>query len=88
MPDFLRRASPRLMVKAIAYVPLHMLVELISSHRNSFVLLLLGLERLGYRPAQVVAMRRWIDAECARTARVVEYDEFQQRWRGEGRVTT
>jgi hypothetical protein len=77
---FVRGATPRLVVKAIAFAPLHVIVELVSMHRNSFVLLLLTLERLGYRAPQVVAMRRWIDAECARTARVVEYDEFRQRW--------
>ncbi len=77
---FVRTATLRQVVKAVAYSPLHAVVEVISSHRNSFILLLLALERLGYRPAPVVTMRRWIDAECGRVARVVEYDEFQRKW--------
>ncbi len=61
----------------LALAPFQVFVELISSHRNSFLWVLLPAERLGYRPKNLAKVRRFIAAECRKPAPVLEYKAFR-----------
>jgi hypothetical protein len=78
LKQLLLTASPARILTVIAFGPLHSVVELISSHRNFYLMILLVAEKLGYRPSSLVELRGWIDQECAKRWPVIEYDDFQQ----------
>jgi hypothetical protein len=76
--EYFSTTPPLRIMRAFAFGPLHAGVELVSSHRNFFLLLVLVAERLGYRPDHLVKLRAWITAECQRVTPVIDYDEFRQ----------
>jgi uncharacterized membrane protein YGL010W len=76
----LRTASPKHFLTYVVMSPLHVGVELVSSHRNFFVLIVLVAERLGYRPEPLRRLRAWIDEECAKPQPVIAYGDFSRAW--------
>jgi uncharacterized membrane protein YGL010W len=75
--ELLSQASAGYLVFAFALAPLHILVELISSYRNLFVLLVLASWHLGYRPESLSRLMAWIREEAGKDQPLVELDAFR-----------